>query len=149
MESQVQTIIIDGQTYTLRPLKRAYLAMEEFILSNRIDPMDAAVAAVLKAPAAMHSAIWDAAMRAVLTSRRVASIREMADFEHSMRGYAWKLWQCVKQDHTEIDSIEKAIELLEKFGPERASEVDDKLRQLTEGVTVNPIQTQEPTPNVV
>jgi hypothetical protein len=123
-----ETIEIGGKRYTLRPLTvGVYSEMEAFVASRRVDPLEAAGKAVLKLPAAMHAGVWDAAMRAVMANRNVTT-QEMSDFENSMRGYAWKLWQCVKQDHPEIDSIEKAIELLEQAGPTRAVEIDAKLR---------------------
>lgn len=127
-----QTIDLDGTQYTLRPRRFSYQEMEAFVVSQRADPLDAAVEAVGKTPAAFHPGIWDAAMRAVINNRSVATIQEMTDFESSIRGYAWKLWQAVKGDHPEIDSLEKAMELLERIGPAGAAELESKLHQVTE-----------------
>jgi hypothetical protein len=123
-----ETIEIDGKPYTLRPLTvGVYGEMEAFVMSLRGDPLAAAGQAVKNLPAEQHSAVWDAAMRAVMANRCV-STAEMASFENSVRGYAWKLWKCVEKDHPEIDTIDKALELLERIGPQRAAEVDAKLR---------------------
>jgi hypothetical protein len=139
-----ETLMIDGKQYTLRPLKvGVYGEMEAFVASLRVDPLEAASAAVQKLPSAHHAAIWDAAMRAVMTGRNVTT-QEMANFENSLAGYAWKLWQCLKQDHPEIDSIAKATELLEKAGPERAVEIDAKLRVATGEADLG--QSSGPTP---
>lgn len=126
-----ETIEIDGKKYTLRPLKvGVYGEMEAFVMAQRGDPLAAAGKAVERLPSSQHAAVWDAAMRAVMANRNVTT-QEMSDFENSIRGYAWKLWKCLEQDHPEIDSIEKALELLEQIGPARAAEVDAKLRLAT------------------
>lgn len=126
-----ELIEIEGKQYKLRPLKvGVYGEMEAFVLAQRGDPLAAAGQAVQHLPAAMHAAVWDAAMRAVMANRNVTT-QEMSDFENSIRGYAWKLWKCLEQDHPEVDSLDKALALLEKIGPARAAEVDAKLRVAT------------------
>lgn len=126
-DQTAQAIVVNGKQYTLRPVRFTYRQMEEFVVSRRTDPIDAAVKATAKAPASQHTAIWDAAMRAVISQRKTATVQEMTDFESSILGFAWKLWQCVRVDHPEVDSIERALELLEEIGPERAAEVDAAL----------------------
>lgn len=123
-----ETLTVGGKTYTLRPLKvGAYAELEAYVMSQRVDLVAATGAAITKIPQSMHAAVWDACMRNVLASRNVTA-QEVQAFEQSVRGYAWKLWQCVKEDHPEIDSIDKAMELLVEAGPQRAEEIDLKLR---------------------
>lgn len=109
---------IQGVVYTLRPLTvGVYASMESFIASRRPDPLSIASEAVKKLPVAQHAAIWDAAMKNAVLARTVTA-EEAAAFENSVDGLAWKLWQCLKQDHPEIDSLEAARKLLIAAGDE-------------------------------
>lgn len=128
--TETQTIIIDGKPYKLRPLKAAYRDMEAYVIASRPDPVAVAAEAVTKVPAALHPAIWDTAFRALMQQTNIVTIQEMANFENSIPGYAWKFWQCVKQDQPEIDSLDKAISLLERLGAAGTAELDEKLRTL-------------------
>jgi len=124
-----ETLTVAGKTYKLRPLEvgTAYAEMEAHVFSLRGDPLAAAGEAVAKLPANLHGVIWDAAFKAVMNNRTV-SLEEISAFENSVRGRAWKLWKCVEKDHPEIDTLDKALELLTQIGPERALEVDLKLK---------------------
>lgn len=123
-----ETLNVGDQIYKLRPLKvGVYAEMEAYVLSQRIDPLQAASEAISKIPPQYHQAIWDAAMKAVMASRTV-SAQEMAAFGNSPRGIAWMLWKLMEQDHPEINSVETAIELMERIGPERAQEIQRKIQ---------------------
>jgi hypothetical protein len=49
---------------------------------------------------------------------RTVTNDEASAFENSVDGLAWKVWQCTKQDHPEINSVEKAKALLIEAGNE-------------------------------
>lgn len=116
-------IKIDDEEYTLRPLKvGVYAEMESYIVSLRTDPIAEAAKAVDSVPAQHHAAIWAAAMKQA-TSGKTVTAAEAADFENSIHGLAWKFWRCIEADHPEIDSVQKAIELLTLAGAERLEEI--------------------------
>lgn len=123
-----ETLTVGDRKIKLRPLKVGiYADLEAYVFEMRGDPLEAAGAAVAKLPAQLHPAIWEAAFRVVMTNRAV-STAEISAFETSVRGIAWKLWKCVETDQPEIDSLEKALELLTEIGPARAAEVELKLK---------------------
>jgi hypothetical protein len=120
-----QTLTIDETVFTLRPLTLGtYAEMESFIIERRGDPLREAAASIEcgEIPQKHHSAIWDAAMRQAMAGRNV-SAHEVADFENSVTGVAWKLWKCVQADHPEIDSVEKALLLIDSAGEHRFEEI--------------------------
>lgn len=118
-----RTISIGGKQYTLRPaVLGVYAEMEAYVVSLRQDPLEIATRACQRAPANQHAAIWDAAMRAE-RSARIATAEEMASFENSVPGIAWKLWKSLEQDHPEIDGVAAALALLEQAGEDRLSEI--------------------------
>lgn len=47
---------------------------------------------------------------------RTVTAEEAAAFEGSVDGLAWKLWQCLEENHPEIDGIEAAKALLIEAG---------------------------------
>ncbi len=105
-------ITILGKPYTMRPLTiGVYADMEAFIISRRPDPLAIASEAVKRLPAAQHESIWRAAMNQAVAARTVTA-EEASAFENSVDGLAWKVWQCLKQDHPEIDSMDAARQLL-------------------------------------
>lgn len=113
-----RNIEVGGKTYTLRPIRVGiYAAMEAYIISTRPDPLAVASEAVRKLPASHHDAIWKAAMAQAVNARAVTS-EEAAAFENSVDGLAWKVWQALKQDHPEIDSVAKARDFLMQAGEE-------------------------------
>jgi len=125
---------ISGKAYTVRPLAIAALTcldMERYIASQRVDLIAAAHKATLTAPAHLHAAIFDAAMRAVLNS----SVRpdEIAEFDRSIRGYAFKFWHGIKADHPEVDSVDKALEILLTVSQSEAAEFEAKVKSLKSG----------------
>jgi len=113
-----QVIEIGGKSYTLRPLTvGVYASMETYLVSTRPDPLAIASEAVKRLPANQHEAVWKAAMAQAVAGRTVTS-QQVAEFENSIDGLAWKLWQCLKQDQPEIDSVEAARSLLIQAGEE-------------------------------
>lgn len=109
---------IGGTKYKLRPLTvGAYADLEAYIASLRPDPLEAAAKAVENPsiPAKHHATIWETAMREA-SSVRIVTAREIAEFESDINGLAWSLWQSLKADHPEIDSVESAKALLIKAG---------------------------------
>ena len=89
--------------------------MEAYVVSRRPDPLAIASDAVKRLPPQNHDAIWKAAMSAAITARTVAPA-EMSDFENSVDGLCWKVWQSLKQDHPAIDSVDAAKELILRAG---------------------------------
>lgn len=113
-----RTVTILGKQYTLRPLTvGVYAQMEAYIISCRPDPLAVASEAVGKLPASQHDAVWRAAMNQAVAAR-VVTAEAAAEFENSVNGLAWKLWQCMREDNPEINSMEAARDLLIKAGEE-------------------------------
>lgn len=113
-----QTVEIGGKSYKLRPLTvGVYASMEAYLVSIRPDPLAIASEAVKRLPANQHDALWRAAIATAVANRNISS-EQIAEFENSVDGLAWKLWQCLKQDHPEINSTEAARTLLIQAGEE-------------------------------
>lgn len=107
-----KTVEINGVKYKLRPITvGAYAEMEAFIVSRRPDPLDIASAAVARLPKSQHDAIWRVAMDRAITARTVTQ-EDAEAFENSVDGLSWKLWQCLKDNHPEINSLDAARDLL-------------------------------------
>lgn len=118
-----QVINLDGTEYKIRPLTvGAYSEMEAYIVSLRSDPLGEAANAVDRLPPQHHAAIWEAAMKQAVNNRTVTG-PEAAAFENSIHGLAWKFWQCLKQDHPDIASVNDAMELLSYAGSKRLEEI--------------------------
>lgn len=123
-----RVIHIGDTDYTIRPLTvGVYAEMEAYIVAQRGDPLLVAANAVEKVPPQHHAAIWDAAMKQAVSGRTVTA-EEASAFENSVNGLSWKVWQCMKRDHAEIDSVEAARNLLLEAGEKHfdriASEVE-------------------------
>ena len=128
-----RTVPIAGKDYTFRPLTvGVYASMESYVVSRRPDPLAIASEAVKKLPPQNHDAIWKAAMSAAITSRTV-SPAEMSDFENSVDGLCWKIWQSLRQDHPEIDSVEAAKDLLVRAGEAGEFEMVARTVEITSG----------------
>jgi len=111
-----KTVLIAGKEYKIRPLTLGvYAQMEAFIVSQRPDPLVIASESIKKLPVTQHDAVWRAAMNQALSARTVTT-EQATDFENSVDGLAWKLWQCLKENHPEIDGIESAKQLLIQAG---------------------------------
>ena len=116
-------VTIGDETYTLRPLTVGiYAEMESYVVSRRPDPLAVASEAVKSLPPSQHDAVWKAAMNQAVNAR-IVTADESAAFENSVDGLAWKVWQCLKQDHPEIDSVKAATELLIKAGDAHFEEI--------------------------
>lgn len=121
------TMDIGGKEYTLRPLTIGqYGQMEAYLVSKRDDPISVVGKAAAKLPKSQRAELWDAAVRAA-TMRKIVSASDMALFESSLEGIAWKLWQCVKADHPEVRSVEDAAKLMLAFGKDRYDELKARL----------------------
>lgn len=116
--TEFTVVEIKGKRFTMRPLTVGqYAELESHIVSLRGDALAIASEAVKKLPESHHEAIWKAAMREAVASRTV-TMKEANDYQNSLDGLAWMVWQCVKQDHPEIDSLTAARELVMSAGPE-------------------------------
>lgn len=122
-----RTVTIGGETYTLSQprLVGMYGQMEAHLLSKRTDPLVVATRACQLAPEGQHAAIWAAAVKQA-SAARVVTASEMAEFENSVYGQAFKFWLCLAPEHRvkgAIDSVEKALALLELAGDEKIPEI--------------------------
>jgi len=123
-----KTITIGGETYTLsKPtLVGVYAEMEAFVVARKRDPLVLAVEACKTAPPGQHAAIWEAAMKTA-SAARVATAEEMAAFERSPWGMAFKLWKCLDDRHrAEFPTVEAAMGLMERAG-ENLDEIQAQL----------------------
>jgi hypothetical protein len=118
-----KNVTIQGKAYILKPLTvGVYASMESFIVDRRPDPLQIASSAIAKLPASQHDAVWRAAMHQAVAARTVTA-EEAAAFENSVDGLAWKLWQCAKDNHPEVNSIESAKSLLIAAGESHFEEL--------------------------
>ncbi len=112
-----KTIAIGGKSITLsKPtLVGVYAEMEAFVISRKRDPLVLAVEACKTAPPAHHAAIWEAAMKTA-SAARIATAEEMAAFERSPWGIAFKLWKCLDDRHlVEFPTPEATMGLIESL----------------------------------
>lgn len=125
---QTSTITISGRTYTLRPLTvGAYAQFEDWVVSQKGDPIAALAKVIDQIPAAHRDQAWEAAITAAQKAR-IVTTAEMAAAENSLHGIAWKLWKCLEQDHPEVNSVDAALQLLIAAGQQRADEIKAALR---------------------
>lgn len=113
-----KTIAIGGKSITLsKPtLVGVYAEMEAFVISRKRDPLVLAVEACKTAPPAHHAAIWEAAMKTA-SAARIATAEEMAAFERSPWGIAFKLWKCLDDRHlVEFPTPEATMGLIRLCG---------------------------------
>jgi hypothetical protein len=128
--TQAHTMEIDGKTYTLRPhLVGVVAEMEDYVRSLRGDPLAIATEACKHSPVSQHDAIWRAAIERS-QQQQLVSAMDMATFENSLHGLAFKLWVCLRDSHgEEIKSPRDALNLLEKAGEEKLAEINAKVHQ--------------------
>jgi hypothetical protein len=120
-----QELVIGGKTYTLRPpaMTGLYGKMEAYIIAQRVDPLVLAATACKTAPKEQHDAIWQAAMK-VASKARTVEATEMAEFENSVKGLAFKFWACLQEKHAQdVLTPDDALRLLEEAGDERIGEI--------------------------
>lgn len=123
-----ETLTVGDDTFTLSPLTFGFFGeMEAYVCSLRSDPIAVATEASASVPESMRPMLWDAAVRAACYAKIVPA-SEMANFERSMAGIAWKLWKTLEPKHGErFKNYEDALELLTVIGKERFDEVMAKI----------------------
>ena len=130
-----KTIVIGGRQYALsRPLMvGVYGEIEAFIVSRKEDPLVLAVRACGHAPAAMHAAIWEAAMKAG-SAARIATAEEMTAFQMSPWSGAFTLWKALDPRHlAEVPDVEAAMRLYEQAKDEGKREELDAVLEVVSG----------------
>ena len=122
-----EEITIEGETYKMSPLKYVvYGEMEAYVCSLRTCPIEAVANSPARLTKVQQQAAFDAAIRAA-TFAKIVPATEMANFEKSVTGIAYKLWKSLEPNHPEIDSVDKAAFLLTIAGAERLEEIKAKL----------------------
>lgn len=95
--SRIVEVEVAGQKWRVRPWSmRRYPEMEQYIIS-------------LRGPGGPKT--------------NYASLAEVNEFEQSPHGAAWLLWQCLREEHPEIRTIEDAYEWMDAAGKERFEKV--------------------------
>ena len=119
----VREITVGGKTYKLSPIVQGmYAELEAYVAKSRENPMVVAIEACKTAPAEMHKAIWEAAMREA-SRARVVTAEEIQEFESSIRGVAWKLWACLRKEHAaEFPTPDDALWMVEQAQAEKRLE---------------------------
>lgn len=124
---RIAKLTLAGREYTLTTQTlEEYSEREQYILSLKPDPM----ALLSRIPASL-----DLEQRQKLEDRifrdaqrpQVVSIEDEAAFDNSIRGQGWRLWRALRKHHPEIDSVDKAIQLMEQAGAEALEETKRKL----------------------
>lgn len=123
-----ETLEVGDKTFKLSPLTFGFYGeMEAYVCSLRADPITLASEASASLPETSRPLLWDAAVRAAMYAK-VVPASEIANFEKSMAGIAWKLWKCLEPNHAEeIKGYEDALLLLTQIGKERFNEVVAKI----------------------
>jgi len=123
-----EEITVGGRTYRLRPIITGlYAELEAYVAAQRGNPLALATEACKMAPPEQHDAIWQAAMSQA-SKARVVTAAEIAEFERSIRGLAWKLWACLQAEHAaEFPRPDDALRLIEEAGEQRMAEVASKV----------------------
>ena len=142
-----RTVTLCGRQYTLTTpgIGRLFADMEAHVVSLRADPL-AAVAQAIQAgriPEAQQDRAWRAAMEQA-TRANVASQAEIAQFEQSPRGLAYKLWACLKDEHAKefptpddvLRLVEEAIEEAVQKYPDNPDAAQVELARLMGAVQV-------------
>lgn len=120
-------IEIDGQTYKMSPLAfGAYGEMEAYVCSLRSCPIDIAASKSSGLSVTNQQLLFDAAIRAATFAKIVPAV-EMANFEKSVAGLAWKFWKTLSPNHEEIATVNDAAILITKAGADRLLEIRAKL----------------------
>lgn len=125
---QTETLKIGEKIYTLRPLTFGiYAEFEDWIVSEKIDPIEALAARIDKVPPQHQAAAWEAAINAAQRNKTITTT-EMAAAENSLRGVAWKLWKVLEKDHPEVRGVDDALKLVAKMGEDRVPELVAKMQ---------------------
>lgn len=120
----VQKLELCGREYTLRSpgIGRLFADLEAHIISQRADPLDAVAKAIAagRIPEAQQDRAWRAAMEQATRGNAVTPA-ELAQFEQSPRGLAYKLWTCLQAEHAqEFPSPDDVLALVERAVEEAA-----------------------------
>lgn len=122
---------IGGKTYTLAPMILAeYAERENYILSLRPDPWERLKTIPENLPAWAKDAILKQITDDINRESRmprVVTMEEEARFDASLHGIGWRLMRALRGNHPEIDTVDKALALIEEAGSDRLSEIDTKL----------------------
>lgn len=107
-----RTATLGGKKYTLSAFSLGVLPeMEAYIISKREDPIPWATRACMVAPSEQHKVIWEVAMEKSIRARSVTE-QEMDEFRRTSIGNAWLFWVACRKNHPEVDSVEKALEII-------------------------------------
>ena len=122
-----ETFVVEGDTYKISPLRLGHWSeMESYVSSLRQNPIDIASANLNGKPLAVQQMIMDAAVKAACYAKIVPAV-EIANFEASITGLAWKLWKTLEPNHPEINSVSEAVFILTAAGADRLAEIKAKL----------------------
>lgn len=107
-------ITIGGRTYTLTVFKLDdFAGRERYILGLRNNPFEALAKLPPGTDAEIQKHVADAAMREWRRGNFVTAEEDL-EFKRSMHGRAYDFWRAVQPNHPEIDTLQKAVTLLEQ-----------------------------------
>jgi hypothetical protein len=108
------TVEINGKQWTFdTAYLRDYAEMEQYILSHRPDPLEGL--------AGLPDDVRADAVRVAMQQRQrspFVSMSELAEFESSVHGVAWRVWRALRNNHPEIAGIDDAYQFIEDAGNE-------------------------------
>lgn len=117
------TLTVGGKTYTLTTqILRDYAEREAYILEHRDNPF----ALLDYVPDSRKDEAFDRAWKEAKLAKFVP-LEEEKLFDSSMRGIGWRLWRALRDHHPEIDSVQAALDLIERAGNEMFGTIVDKL----------------------
>lgn len=115
------------KTFQLSPMRFGhYGEMESYVTSLRQCPIEIASEKAKSLSEINRASLWRAAVDAAAYAKIVPAV-EIANFEKSIIGIAWKLWKCLEPNHSEIKSPEDALKILVAAGAERLEEIKSKI----------------------
>ena len=115
---RVTKLKLGDREYTLTTQTLAeYSEREQYILSLKPDPLALLSRIPGDIPAELRSQLQERAWREA-SLPRVVSMEDEAAFDGSLRGMGWRLWRALRKHHPEIDSVDKAVDLIEEAGAE-------------------------------
>jgi hypothetical protein len=109
-----QYFTIGGVTYTLTVFKLDdFAARERYILALRSNPFEALRHLPKDSPPEAFREVAEVAMREWRRGQFVTD-EEDREFVRSMHGRAYDFWKAAQPRHPEIDSLQKAVSLIER-----------------------------------
>jgi hypothetical protein len=119
-------VTIGGEAYCLRPLtRRDWALIEERIISQRGDPIEAAKRLAKDAPEAIARSLLEDAYRDAKRAQAVTA-GELDAWRVTLDGVVFQFWLQVRKERPEITE-DRAGELLEQFGAEFIERVTAEL----------------------